>query len=153
LDILHFGRGKYIDNCVKKLMAVTHGGYLWLEHTISVDVYLIAHIIGLPSRGEEPTQFMDEKTKEKALAREMKKKYGTERGSRGFIIKRISDIEKRMAKKIMACKLLRKCHREEVHVGVVANVAQCAEGTTLSWALYLLNLLLDDCKDAQDLGT
>jgi hypothetical protein len=34
-------------------------------------------ITGLPSPGESPSQFLDEKTKEKALAKEMKKTYGT----------------------------------------------------------------------------
>jgi hypothetical protein len=134
-------------------MEVTHGGYLWLEQVVSIDVELIAYITGLPSRGEEPMQFLEDKTKEKALAEEMKKKYGTKRGSRGIIIKRISDAVTRMATKIMACKLLRKCRKEEVPAGVVAAATQCAEGTTLSWAPYLLNLFLDDCKDAQDLGT
>jgi hypothetical protein len=33
------------------------------------------------SMGESPTQYLDDKTKEKALAEEMKKTYGTERGS------------------------------------------------------------------------
>jgi hypothetical protein len=37
-------------------------------------------------------------------------------------------------------------------VRVVAVAAQCVKGTTLSWAPYLLNMFLDDCKDAQDLG-
>jgi hypothetical protein len=55
--------------------------------------------------------------------------------------------------KILACKLLRKCRREEIPAGVVAVAAQCAEGTTMGWAPYLLNSFLDDCKDAQDLGT
>jgi hypothetical protein len=31
--------------------------------------------------GENPAQYLDEKTKEKALAEEMKRTYGTERGS------------------------------------------------------------------------
>jgi hypothetical protein len=60
---------------------------------------------------------------------------------------------KKMGAKIMDCKLLRKCHKEEVPVGVVAVVAQCAEGTRVRWAPYLLNLFLDDYKDVQDLGT
>jgi hypothetical protein len=34
---------------------------------------------------------MDKKIKEKALVEEMKNNYGTERGSRGIIIKHISD--------------------------------------------------------------
>jgi hypothetical protein len=58
-----------------------------------------------------------------------------------------------MATKIMACKLLMKFHKEEVLTRVITIATQCADGTTLSWALYLLNLFLEDCKDAQDLGT
>jgi hypothetical protein len=77
----------------------------------------------------------------------MTKKYGTERGSHRIIIKCICDATTRMAKKIMACKLLRKCCNEEVPSRVVAVAAQCAEGTTLSWAPYLLNPFLDDYKD------
>jgi hypothetical protein len=60
---------------------------------------------------------------------------------------------KRMATKIMAYKLLRKFRKEEVSVGVVVAIAQCVEGTMISWGPYFLNLFLDDCKDARDLGT
>jgi hypothetical protein len=56
-----------------------------------------------------------------------------------------------MATKIMACKFLKKIHREEVLTGVFAAATRCAEGTTLSWAPYFLNLFLDDCKDVKDL--
>jgi len=51
----------------------------------------------------------------------MNKKYGTKRGSCGIIIKRLSDVVTRMAKNIMACKLLRKFCKEEVLVKVVAT--------------------------------
>jgi hypothetical protein len=91
VEIPHFGRGKEVNNCVKQLMAVLHGGFLWMEEPVSIDVELIAFITGLPSMGESPTQYLDDKTKEKALAEEMKKTYGTKRGSCGIIIKRISD--------------------------------------------------------------
>jgi len=30
VEILHFGRGKEVNNYVKKLMALLHGGLLWL---------------------------------------------------------------------------------------------------------------------------
>jgi hypothetical protein len=53
LDISHFERGQYANNCVKQLMEFTHGGYLWLEQLISIDVDLIAYRTGLPSRGED----------------------------------------------------------------------------------------------------
>jgi hypothetical protein len=153
LDLPHFGRGQYANNCIKQLMVITHGRDLWLGQLVSIDVELIAHITGLPSWGMEPAQFLEDKTKEKALVEEMKKKYDIERGSCGIIIKHISDIVIRMDTKIMACKLLKKCRKEEFSAEVVIATTQCAEGTTLSWAPYLLNLFLDDCKDAQDLGT
>jgi hypothetical protein len=112
LDIPHFGRGQDANNCVKKMLVVTHGGYLWLEQTVSVDVEITAYITGLPTWGETPAQFFDDNTKEKALTDEMKNNYGTERGSRRIIIKRISDTTTRMATKVMVCKLLRKCCKE-----------------------------------------
>jgi hypothetical protein len=58
---------------------------------MSIDVELISFITSLPTMGESLAQYLDEKTKEKSLAEEMKKMYGTKRGSRGIIIKRISD--------------------------------------------------------------
>ena len=82
----------------------------------------------------------------------MKNKYGTDRGMQGIIIKRINDVVTQMATKIMSCKMLRKFRREEVPVGVVLVAAQCAKGTTVRWVPYLLNMFLDDWKDAQDLG-
>jgi hypothetical protein len=54
LDLPHFGRGQHATNCVKQLMAVTHGGYLWLEQFVSIEIDLIAHIKGLPSWGMDP---------------------------------------------------------------------------------------------------
>jgi hypothetical protein len=55
--------------------------------------------------------------------------------------------------KILACKLLGKCRKDEVPAGVIAVASQCAEGTFVSWVPYLLNMFQVDCKDAQDLGT
>jgi hypothetical protein len=34
---------------------------------------------------------------------------------------------------------MRKCRKEEVPVGVVAAATQCAKGSSMSWAPYLLN--------------
>jgi hypothetical protein len=92
----------------------------------------------------DPTQFLKDKTKEKSLAKEMKNKYGTDRGMRGIIIKRINDVATQMAAKIMAYNLLRKCREEEFLVGVFAVAVPCVEGTKISWASYLLNFFLDD---------
>jgi hypothetical protein len=52
VEIPHFGRGKEVNNYVKKLMVVLHGGFLWLEELVSIDIELISFITGLPSMGE-----------------------------------------------------------------------------------------------------
>jgi hypothetical protein len=121
LDIPHFGRGHDVNNCTNQLMDVTHGGYLWVEEPILIVVELISYITGLPFQGESHTQFLYYKTKEKALAREMKKTYGTYKGSCIIIIKHISDTTTRLAKKFMVSKFLSKCWKEEVPTGVVAS--------------------------------
>jgi len=53
LEIPHFGRGKDINNCVKQLLAVMHGGIMWLDTQVSIDANLIATIIGLPTDGKK----------------------------------------------------------------------------------------------------
>jgi hypothetical protein len=62
---------------------------------------------------------MDDKTKEKVLTEEMKKTYGIGRGLHRIIIKMINDATTSMETKLMACKILLKCCKEEVPVGYV----------------------------------
>jgi len=81
LDLPHFGRGQYARGCIKQLLAVTHGGDIWLDKLVSIDIELNVHIIGFPTRGMDPAQFLDDKTKEKSLVKEIKKKYGMDRGT------------------------------------------------------------------------
>jgi DNA phosphorothioation-dependent restriction protein DptG len=96
----------------------------------------------------DPMLILDDKSKEKALAEKMKKKYGTTRGTRGIIVKRINNASTQLGANILGCKLLRKCCKEEVPAGVITVATQCTEGTSMSWAPYLLNLFQKDCKDA-----
>ena len=49
-----------------------YGGILWLDTQFSIDVDLIAKITTLATNGEPPAQYLDDKTKEKALVEEMK---------------------------------------------------------------------------------
>jgi hypothetical protein len=51
-------------------MEILHGGLLWLEEPISIDIELIAFITCLSSMGESPTQYLDNKTKEKTRERD-----------------------------------------------------------------------------------
>jgi uncharacterized membrane protein len=100
LDITHFRLGKDLKNCIKKLLAVLHGGILWLDELVSIDIELIAFTTGLPLDGEKPTQYLDDKNKEKSLAEEMNKTYGIERGSCYIIIKWINDTTTQMETKL-----------------------------------------------------
>jgi hypothetical protein len=132
VDIPHVGRVKEVNNCVNQLMGVLHGGFLWMEEHVSIDVELIAFITGLPSMGKSPMQYLYDKTKEKAKSEEMKKTYGTEKGLYEIIIKRISDATTRMATKLMVCEFLCKYHKEEVPTRDFAPAAQCTNNTMLS---------------------
>jgi hypothetical protein len=96
----------------------------------------------------DPALILDDKYKEKVLAKEMKKKYGTTRGMRGIMIKRINNTGTQLGTNILAYKLLRKFCKGEVLARVIVVAAQCIEGTSMSWAPYLLNLSQEDCKDA-----
>ena len=148
MDLPHFGRGKHATAYVKQLLVVKHGRDIWSDKLMSIDVDLITNITRLPTRGMDLAQFQDDKSREKVLAEDMKKKYGTDRGTKAIIIKRINDATTQLGVKILACKILGKCLREEFPAGFIVVPVQCAEGTSMRWAPYLLNLFLDDCKDA-----
>jgi hypothetical protein len=142
-----------MTTCVKQLLAVTHGGDIWMDRPIPITMDLIAQITGLPSWGMDPALILDDKSKEKALVEEMKNKYSITRGTRGIIIKWINNPTTQLGTKILACQLLRKCRKDEVPTGVITGVAQCIEGTFVRWVPYLLNLFQVDCRDTQELGT
>ena len=110
----HFGRGQYVTACVKQRLAVTHGGDVWLDKLVPITVKLITQITGLPIRGMDLALILDDNSKKKTLAEEMKKKYGTDRGTRSIIIKWINNVATQLGTKILACKLLRKCRKDEV---------------------------------------
>jgi hypothetical protein len=54
----------------------------------------------------DPALILDNKSKEKELAKEMKKKYGTDRGTRGIIMKWINNVATQLGAKILGCKML-----------------------------------------------
>jgi ATP-dependent phosphoenolpyruvate carboxykinase len=90
LEIPHFGWGKDVNRCVKQLLERVHGGFLWMDRLL-IDVDLIANITGVPTDGVNPEDYFDDKMKEKAIVKELKSQFGTDRGRRGMIIKNIND--------------------------------------------------------------
>jgi hypothetical protein len=49
LDIPHFGHGKNVGLCVKKLLVRVHRGILWMDRLVPIDVALITKITGFPT--------------------------------------------------------------------------------------------------------
>jgi hypothetical protein len=54
LEIPQFGREKDFIACIKQLLVRAHGGFLWMERPIPIDVDLISKIIGIPTNGMKP---------------------------------------------------------------------------------------------------
>jgi hypothetical protein len=92
--------------------------YGWTR-PVSIDTQLIVWITGLSSVGEDPLPLFTDKTHEKELAERMKEKYDTHRGARGLDVVSINDDSVRFVMQVLACKLLRKCHRDQVPTGVI----------------------------------
>jgi transposase len=65
---------------------------------------------------------MDDKTKKRTLAEEMKKTYGTVGGSRRIVINWINEPVKRLERKLVEYKFLRNFCKEEALVGVIVVV-------------------------------
>jgi hypothetical protein len=132
LDIPHFGHGKNVGLCVKKLLARVHGGILWMDRPVPIDVALIAKITVFPTIGAQLEEYLENKSREKEIAEIMKVQFRTNIGVWGIVIKDINDVATRFASKPMASKLLRKCREEEAPTRVIAVVAQCIKGVMFS---------------------
>jgi hypothetical protein len=61
MKIPHFGRHQEVNACVKFLLSCYHGGYLWLDRSITVDPTLIHQITGLSMQGLDPQDFYSRK--------------------------------------------------------------------------------------------
>jgi hypothetical protein len=87
---------------------------------VPINVDSITTIMGLPTEREKPEKYLEHKMKEKSISDEIKANYGMERGNRGIRISDINDPATRFATRLLGCKLMCKCRKEEVSVGVVA---------------------------------
>jgi hypothetical protein len=54
MKISHFVRHQEVNTCVKLFLSFYHGGYLWLNHRITMDPTLINRITGVSMQGPNP---------------------------------------------------------------------------------------------------
>jgi hypothetical protein len=119
LDIPHFGHGKNVGHCVKQFLAWVHGDNLCMDRPVHIDVVLIAKTTGLSIVGAQPKEYLDNKARKKEIVELVKAQFGTSRGNMGIVLRDINDNATRFANNIMACKLLRKCKKEEAPARVI----------------------------------
>ena len=74
MHLPNFFQNKKVNIFVNQLLVCFHGGCLWLDTKVSVNVHLVSSIIGLPKVGFDPTQFFVGKNPDKHLATRMKEK-------------------------------------------------------------------------------
>jgi hypothetical protein len=121
-----------------------------MDRSVPITVDLIAEITRLPIDGENPKRYLEDNTRAKAISYEIKAKYGMERDNKGIKISDINDLATRFSTKLLGCKLMHKCCKEEVSNGVVIIISQCVKGSSMSWAPYLLNSFLENCNETHD---
>jgi hypothetical protein len=67
MNIPHFERHKEVNACIKLLLSCFHGGYLWLDKCVIVDLMLIHMITELSMQGPDPHKFYPWKAADRAL--------------------------------------------------------------------------------------
>jgi hypothetical protein len=142
MKIPHFGRHQEVNTCVKILLAFYHGGYLWLDRRITVDLEMINLITTLSMQGPDPQQFYRGKTLDHSLAQHIKESYGeVEKGKQGYKVATIQDGAVCLAFQLIASKRVRKNCPTQVTGLVVDLAGKSMEGMKMNWASCIVNEL------------
>jgi hypothetical protein len=72
LDIPHFRNSKNVGLYVKQLLSRVHGGILWMDMLVPIDVDLISNITRFPTNGVRPEDYLENKERDKEIAKEVK---------------------------------------------------------------------------------
>jgi hypothetical protein len=129
MEIPHFGRHQEVNACVKILMLIFHGGYLWLDRRITIDLALIHWITRLSIQGADLQDFYPGKTANCALAQKIKDTYGdVEKGKRGYKVASIQNGAVHLSCQLIVGKLVWKNKPMQVIGFVVDLTGKCMEG-------------------------
>jgi hypothetical protein len=149
MKIPHFDRHQEVNACVKLLLASYHGGYLWLNRRITIDLTLINRIIKLGMQGPDPHDYYPGKTTDHTLPQKIKESYGNvEEGARGYKVASIESCVVRLTCQLIAGNMVRKNQPTQVSGFVVDLIGKCAKGLQMNWAKYLVKQLEIDYREA-----
>ena len=124
--MLHFHRAPITIIVIRQLLCLVHDGCLWLEEPIPITTDLIHRVSQLPCKGEDPADISKGKASDLAISEAMKKKYKMEKKKRCYAISSIKDKGVHVANQLLAGKVMRKCHADEVSTPMVMLAEQCA---------------------------
>ena len=110
INMPHFGRLNEVNACVKQLLACFHGGMLWLDTPITLTVYFISEIMGLPKDGPDPSQYLKGRDNDKRLKARLKERYDLQCDGRAYHIDIINDRVVCIGAQILESNIIRKNH-------------------------------------------
>jgi hypothetical protein len=153
MNIPHFGRHQEVNACVKLLLASYHGGYLWLNKCIMIDLTLINQITRLSMQGLDLQDYFPGKTMDRALSQNIKEAYGNvEKGVQGYKVTSIESGAVHLSCQMITRKLVCKNRPTQVSSFVVDLARKCVEGFQMNSSKYLADQLELDFREAQDQG-
>jgi len=93
---------------------MVHNRFLWLGKPIPITNMSIHRIMKLTHKGTDPSKEFGGEIDEKELADKMEKEYGLVKKLCGYSILSIQDLELQFDAQILASKIMKKCHLDEV---------------------------------------
>jgi hypothetical protein len=126
MKILHFRRHQEVNACIKLLFSCYHGGYLWLNHRITVDPTFINRITGLSMQGPDPHDFNPRKTMDRTFVQKIKDTYrDVKKGMHGYKVSSIQSGAVHLACQLIVGKLVHKNRPTQVSRFVVDLARKC----------------------------
>lgn len=118
--VAYYNRAPITLIVIKQLLCLVHDGFLWLGELILITDMLIHRITLLPHSGLNPANEFGGKTGKCNLTERMKDKFKLPKKLHSYSIYSITDPAVNVATQILAGKIMRKCHADEVSAPVVS---------------------------------
>jgi len=122
---------------IKQLPCLVHEDILWVGKLVCITAGVVHRVLHLPYDGRDPLEIID-KGNDVAMIEQLKKKYQLAKGHRGYIIDSISENAVHVAPRLLAGKVMRKCHGTKVPAIVITLVEECTAIVRFNWSQFLV---------------
>jgi len=93
----------------------------------------------LPIEGKDPNLLFANKKHDRIVSEAMRENFHNIRGVHRMDVPIIYDPTIIFVTQELVCKLLKKCRKNQVSIGVIALTEKCVEGVLMNWVPFLLN--------------